>query len=345
MDGTKVIVITCAKDEAGMLDRFLTTCSTFADHIIVSDESTGLDDSLQIYKKYPKTIVHHNNGPSVKFDIRRRFVFEEARKIVCDKRIIIAIDVDEVISANILESPEWQTVLDAEPGTLIHLQWVTLWKTPRYYRLGYEPLYNFYNRSIWIDDGKSEIPEVGINGMHMVYTPENARTHIYLTDIVCLHYQFCNWPRMEAKHRFYRAHEKANIQRLSDLGIWRMYGYMNSRRIEYAASPDAWFNGWEKMGVDMTSLTTSDFFFYDLDTLLLLQKHGPETFVNQDIWSCDWETIICRAKSLGILPDDFCLKRPKMPLLRKLFMVYLRETIDFPFLQKLERHLLKGMSY
>src|ERR1039457_2501134 len=96
MPDTKIIVTTLVKDEAWMLDRFLATCSAFADHIIVSDESTGLDNSLDIYKKYSKVILFHNSGTPVRGDIRRKFVFDEARKIPCDKRIIIAIDSDEI---------------------------------------------------------------------------------------------------------------------------------------------------------------------------------------------------------------------------------------------------------
>lgn len=343
---TKVIVVTCVKDEAWMLDRFLATCSRFADHIIISDESTGLDDSRAIFQKYPKAIVHANDGPSMQFDLRKRFVFDEARKIQCDKRIIVAIDADEVLSANLLESLEWQTVLAAAPGTLFHLQWVNLWLMPQRYKVESNGLYGHYGRNIWVDDGISEIPEHGVQGMHMVYTPQRAANHVYLTEIVCLHYQFCNWQRMEAKHRYYRVHEKVNIAKLSDLGIARMYGYMRSKLINSAPSPSDWFDGWQKLGLDMTSLGTEELYYFDLEVLKLLDRHGTDLFVFQDIWSADWEIIIARAKDRGLLPQDYQLQRPKPSLASKLFQTYIRKTIDMPLIRKIEWELFKKkLSY
>ncbi len=346
MSNTKIIVVTLVKDEAWMLDRFLATCSQFADHIIVSDESTGLDNSLDIYARYPKVILHHNPGNPVRGDIRRRFVFQEARKIVCDKRIIIAIDSDEIISANVFESPEWETVLNAEPGTLVHLQWVTLWKSYEHYRADYPYLYGSYNRQIWVDDGVSEIPAIGYQEMHMAYNPMQARKHIYLNDIVCLHYQGCNWQRMESKHRYYRAHEKSNIGKLSDLAIYRIYGHMISQKTEYRHSPSKWFDAWTKMGIDMTSFEDMELTHFDLSVIGMLQKHGSDFFALQDIWRVDWNKLISQAKESGKIPHNFVFARPMRRLFSRLFHIYMRMTIDIKFIRFIERKLFqKGFSY
>lgn len=346
MSRTKIIVVTCVKDEAWMLERFLATCSQFADKIIVSDESTGLDNSLEIYKKYPKVIVHHNSGSPVRGDIRRQFVFSEARKISCDKRLIIAIDSDEIISANILESPEWDTVLNAEPGTLIHLQWVTLWKNYEHYRADSQYLYGNYNRQIWVDDGTSEIPVVGYQEMHMAYNPLQARKNIYLNDIVCLHYQCCNWERMESKHRYYRAHEKSNIRKLSDLAIYRIYGHMMSQKIEFHNSPSKWFDGWMKMGIDMTSYEDMKFTHFDLSVMEMMNKYGSDLFALQDIWRVDWNNLVNHAKLAGRLPENFVFIQPRRRILIRLYSFYMRMTIDKKIIRYIERKLFqKNFNY
>jgi len=351
MSNTKIIVVTLVKNEAWMLERFLSTCSQFADHIIVSDESTGLDNSLDIYPRYPKVILHHKLGHSLREEaarafIRRRFVFQEARKIVCDKRIIIAIDSDEIISANIFETPEWKTVLNSEPGTLFHLQWVTLWKNYKQYRVDYPDLYGSYKRQIWVDDGVSEIPVIGYLGMHMAYNPLHARKHIYLNDIVCLHYQACNWPRMESKHRFYRAYEKSNIEKLSDMAIYRIYGHMLSQKIECQTSPTKWFDGWEKMGIDMTSTENMELTHWDLNVISMLQQHGSDFFALQDIWRVDWSKLVNQAKEERKIPMDFVFKKPKKRFFSRLFHIYMRLTIDIKFIRFIERKLFqKGFLY
>lgn len=346
MSITKIIVATLVKDEAWMLERFLATCSQFADHIIVSDESTGFDNSLEIYKKYPKVILHHNSGFPVSPDIRRKFVFQEARKIACDKRYIIAIDSDEIISANIFESPEWETVLKADPGTLIHLQWVTLWKNCEHFRADSTYLYGNYNRHIWVDDGTSEIPVVGYQEMHMAYNPLQARKHIFLNDIVCLHYQCCNWERMESKHRYYRAHEKSNIRKLSDLAIYRIYGHMMSRQNEFRNSPAKWFDGWTKIGIDMTSHENMKLTHFDLSVIEMMHKHGSDLFALQDIWRVDWSNLVNHAKAAGRLPENFVFIQPKRRFFDRLFHIYMRITIDSKFVRYIERKLFqKDFSY
>jgi hypothetical protein len=345
MSDTKIIVVTIVKDEAWMLERFLSTCSQFADHIIVSDESTGQDNSLDIYPRYPKVILHHNPGIAVRGDIRRRFVFQEARKIDCEKRIIIAIDSDEIISANMLESPEWKTVLNSEPGTLLHLQWVTLWKNHRQYRADYPYLYGSYNRQIWVDDGISEIPVIGFEGQHMAYNPLHAKKHIYLNEIVCLHYQACSWQRMESKHRFYRAYEKSYIRKLSDLAIYRIYGHM-SQKIECQPSPTKWFDGWEKMGIDMTSTENVEITHWDLSVISMLQQHGSDFFAFQDIWRVDWSKLVNQAKEEEKIPMDFVFKKPKKRFFSRLFHIYMRLTIDIKIIRFIEGKIFyKGFLY
>lgn len=311
MNNTKIIVVTLVKDEAWMLERFLSTCSQFADHIIVSDESTGLDNSLEIYLKYPKVILHHNAGSPVRADLRRQFVFQEARKISCDKRIIIAIDSDEILSANIFDSPEWNTVLNSEPGTLIYLQWVTLWKSYKYYRLDSPNFYGTYNRQIWVDDGISEIPSVGYQEMHMAYNPLKAKKYLYLNDIVCLHYQCCNWQRMEAKHRYYRAHEKTNIQKLSDLAIYRIYGHFSSNAMTIKNSLPKWYEGWIKMGIDVTSVATDDLTHFDISVIEMFKKNGTDFFKFQDIWRVNWNELIDRAQQARMVSLDYQFLEPK----------------------------------
>ncbi len=341
MNGTQVIVVTCAKDETWMMDRFLATSSRFADHIIVMDEMTGLTDATAIYKKYPKVILHKIDKP-MRYDFKRRFVFAEARKIQCDKRIIVALDADEILSANVLKSREWQTVLDAEPGTLINFQWVTLWKDVHQYRVTDPKVFGPPYRSIWVDDGVSEIPEVGEQGFHMAYTPLDAKKKIYLNEIVCLHYQFCHWERTESKHRLYRAKEKAVIKKLSDIGIYRMYGYMNSMTFNPTKPcPEHWFKGWEELGIDISSVIEENLYYFDLELLQLIDQHGADFFSRQDIWSADWKKIIAAAKAIGKLNPDYQMKYPKPSLANKLFHKYVQSTIDSkPFLY-LEKKLLK----
>lgn len=339
MQTTKVFVLTTAKDEGWMIERFLATCSQFADHIFISDESSGLDNSLDIYKKYPKVILYHNGESHVEISIRRQFLLNEARKVECNKRVIIAIDSDEVISANVLDSPEWSTILNAEPSTLFHLQWVTLWHNKYWLRTDNPLFYGIYNRQIWIDDGKSNIPSVGSHGMHIAYNPMNAKKNVYLNDIVCLHYQCCNWQRMEAKHRFYRAKEKSIIKQLSDLAIYRIYGHIYSKNFIFKETLNSWFYNWEKLGIDMSSIEIEPITHFDIDVIHMFQKRGTNFFVKQDVWKTNWNNLYDLAKNKNVIPNNFKFIPPKKNLFYKIYHKYMAITIDNKFIRFIERLL------
>lgn len=345
MSDTKIIITTLVKDEGWMLERFLSTASIIADHIIVSDESTGLDNSIKIYEKYPKVILHRYPFPSSDHSTpqkRRKFVFEEARKIVCKKRIIIALDSDEILSANIINSNEWNTVLNSEPGTLVHLQWVTLWKSHQTYRVENDSLmYGNYNRHIWIDDGISEIPDIGHGAFHMAYNPLKVKYNLFLNQIVCLHYQFCNWARTESKHRYYRVQEKIYVKKLSDLAIYRIYGWMYSKNTKIKNSKKEWFEGWEKKGIDISSIENHKINYFDLSVIEKFDKYGTDKFKYQDIWNIDWNELITFSKNNNLLSKNIIFTNPKKKLMIRLYHAYMRITIDIKIIRLIERIIFR----
>jgi hypothetical protein len=324
MNSTKIIVVTTVRDEAWTLDRFLQSCSEFADHILVDDDSTGIDRSRSIYPHYPKVTML--DGANMHFEQRRKRIFAEARKIPAQRRIIVALDSDELLSANLFTSPEWRTVLAAPPGTCIFVHRYDLWGTAGRYRdEASVPGLWVCDRTIWVDDGVSAIAEKGYQGMHMAYTPETDHS-VRLNEIVCLHYQFCNRDKVNARYRFYRVHEKAVIRKLSDLEIWRAYS-QHELPTGTLPCPREWFEEWEQRGIDMTSTTNEDLFHYDIEVLKLFEKHGMAFFARQDLWFANWAALREKAIQRGFISKDF----PRFPpyhrsLFVRLFHYYARRT-------------------
>jgi hypothetical protein len=180
----------------------------------------------------------------------------------------------------------------------------------------------------------------------MAYNPLKAKKYIYLNEIVCLHYQCCNWQRMEAKHRYYRAHEKANIQKLSDLAIYRIYGHMASKNMEIKNSPHEWFDGWTKKGIDMTTVQTESLTHFDLSVIEMLRKNGPDFFTFQDIWRVNWSELFTQAQQENKIPLDYIFVNPKNHMFSRLFHLYMRMTIDMKLIRYIERKLFqKDFSY
>src|SRR6266446_8064816 len=121
MSKPAVICLTPVKNEAWILERFLRCASLWADYIIIADQGSN-DGSIEIATSFPKVILVDN--PSLTFNEpeRQKLLLETARRI-SDHRLLITIDADEFIKANILASPEWNSVLQAPTGTVIRFQW------------------------------------------------------------------------------------------------------------------------------------------------------------------------------------------------------------------------------
>src|SRR3989449_6927486 len=90
-DPVRVVVVTPVRNEAWILERFLSVTSRFADHIIIADQRST-DDSRAICGRYPKVRVIDN--PTDEFNERERqlLLLRHARTIVPPPRVILALD-------------------------------------------------------------------------------------------------------------------------------------------------------------------------------------------------------------------------------------------------------------
>src|SRR6478735_6483087 len=112
-----IIVLVPVKNEAWVLKTFLECTSLWADHIIVADQSSE-DASREIATAFPKVTLIDNPQREYSEVGRQRLLLQAARRVP-GPRLLVAIDADEMISANILDSPEWKVALDQPAGTIL----------------------------------------------------------------------------------------------------------------------------------------------------------------------------------------------------------------------------------
>ena len=102
---SKIVVITPVRDGEWILDKYLSATSLWADTIIIGlDRCT--DNSRSVCNRFNKvqTIEVNNSDVNISLkDNRRQILLEAARKIN-KNNIIIALDVDEIFSAEILNN-------------------------------------------------------------------------------------------------------------------------------------------------------------------------------------------------------------------------------------------------
>jgi hypothetical protein len=282
MNKPSVICLTPVKNEAWILHRFLKCASLWADYIIMADQNST-DGTREIIAEYPKAILVENKSLSFNEPERQKLLLEEARKIP-GKKLLIAIDADEILSATIFNKNEWQTVLNAEPGTLIYFQWAnfcpdmqTYWNPNCSLPVGY------------MDDGQNHSGEI----IHSPRIPvPKGAPGIFLNEIKILHYQYADWARMESKHRWYQCWERLNRSNRRAYDIYRQYHHMYSTpKSSLDVIPESWLQAYLDKGIDMTSVSRPGAYWWDIEVLKLLEKHGTQTFKKENIWKASWKDI------------------------------------------------------
>lgn len=275
-----LICMTPVKNEAWILDRFLQCAGTWADHIVVADQQSD-DGSRAIARAYESVVFIDN--PSEEYDeqARQKLLLDTARELpAAGKRILFALDADEMLTANWRTSPDWTRVLEADPGTVLWLKWVNVapdmqrgWIPEQYIPFGY------------VDDGAAH-RGAKIHSPRVPVAPDAKG--LYLDDIRVLHYQYTNWERMKSKQRWYQCWERIEHPEKRPVTLFRQYHHMDAAVLAAEPLKPEWTAAYEQAGIDMRRVETAEAYTWDHDLVALLHRHGAETFRKLNIWDVDW---------------------------------------------------------
>jgi glycosyltransferase involved in cell wall biosynthesis len=276
-----VVCLTPVLNEAWMLERFLKCASLWADHIIIADQGST-DGSRDIARRFPKVTLVDNASATFNEPERQALLLAKAREISGPK-VLIALDADEILTANVLTDPEWQTIVGAPPGTSLRFQWTEL-------GTDFQGLNHFlYPAKLpfgFVDDG-SEHQGKRIHSRR-VPVPVGAKT-LLATRIKVMHYCQVDRDRFESRIRWYECWEHLQAHR-RPIEIYRFY----QRELHVPSSvikpvPPDWLQGYVDRGIDMTSVLMDGIYRWDREVLRLFEEHGTARFRRLPVWDFDWD--------------------------------------------------------
>lgn len=281
----KIIVLTPVKNEDWILDIFLSTCSLFADAIIIADQ-LSTDRSEEICNNYEKVILIQNKNENFNEDERQIQLIDAAREFFPDdKRILIALDADEIMSGNVLLSEELALIKKADYGTSLYFEKPTFLNdinhVIRYQGNGW-PLG-------FVDNGIEHKPAK----IHSTRLPIGDKKLI-LKDLKILHYGLIRPQAIAAKLRFYSCLE--NIKKTKGV-FQRRLSYpenldINQTNALIETTNSNWIKPWTLQGIYLDKFITSEFYWHDLAVLDFFKKYGYKKFKYEDIWYYDWGAAI-----------------------------------------------------
>lgn len=278
------ICLTPTRNESWIIRPFTRAAHTWADHIIVADQSSS-DDTFSQLQSLPGVTAVVNDSPGYDENYRQKLLLKHARQVP-GKRLLVGLDADEALSANALQSKDWERIDQAKPGTIVRFRWVNIlpgftqaWIPPNLIPCGF------------IDDGSEHVGKA-IHSARVPH-PEGAPT-LDLDDIVVLHFQYVAWERMESKQRWYQAWEFASRKAMSPLQIFRQYNHMRGswNQAEIFSVRPEWFAAYEQRGIDFRALKSEPMTWWDKEIVRMLRELGPAHFRKIAIWERDWNAAL-----------------------------------------------------
>lgn len=237
-DKPAIIVITPVRNEAWVLDAFLTCTSSWADYIILADQHSD-DGTREIAQKYEKVILIDNPTHEWYEYICRTRLLEEAAKIPGDK-IIFGLDADEFLSEGFEKTESWERILNSKENEIFCFNWLNLFdnfSTVEYTNMHFEWAAHF-------NDSVDFVEEYIVREQHAIHCArvpclETTRCkYTNVDDFWVIHLAKLNHEKMRQKFDFYQVTwVNKNKEKADPIGMYRGYNKYYPSNISYLGDP------------------------------------------------------------------------------------------------------------
>ena len=311
-DRPLLIVVTPVRNEAWVLDAFLTCASSWADRIIVADQHST-DGSREIAARYGKVVLVDNDAVEMDQAATRLLLFNEVDKIEGDK-IVLALDADEFLVEGFDRSEGWKRILESKPNELFCFKWLNVYGN--YTNVVAE------NESMeWgchfapdtrIADLYRQCERRSVHEMRVPCLPPDQVSYVEIPDIRFVHLARLNLVRQSNKEAFYQVVSVAKLEkRISAVSAYRFYHQNDPHRTTLERPVKLYAVGSDK---NLALLVRQeDYGQYYIDEMkAIIQRDGFGKYLKLDIWDNPF------LKAAGI--------NPNIPWRYRMLHSYLRKT-------------------
>lgn len=309
----KIVVITPVRNEAWVLDAFLTCTSSWADHIIIADHHST-DGSREIALKHPKVTLIDNPTDEWYENECRAKLLEEACKISGDI-IIFGLDADEFLSEGFAETNGWKTIMTAKPNSIFCFRW----------RNVYDDMSHIHDETTYLEwaahyssdiDVVAEYRKREHHAVHASRVPcleENRSQYIMIDDIRFVHLAKLNKVRTQNKLDFYQVTwADKNPMKAKPISFYRTYSRYYPDGVTLLSQPVKLTCKGDDTDYSFL-IKSADYGKHYIDEIIqVFQREGYDKFLKLNIWSNPY------LLERGI--------RPRRPLHIRLLHWYLNHT-------------------
>ena len=309
-DAPAIVVVTPVRNEAWVLDAFLTCASSWADYIIVADQHST-DGSREIAAKYEKVILVDNDTVEMDQSAARMLLFQEADKIKGDK-IVFALDADEFLSEGFEKTEGWKQILNSSPNVVFCFKWINLYGD--YSHEVPNPGYMEWACHFTQDSSIAEEYRCcETRAVHEARIPCicNA-SYVQIPDVYFVHLARLNLARQKNKEDFYQVSSEAKLHnRISAITLYRAY-HQERFAVESLQNEVALCQIGNQRDVKGLIRLDDVGQYYIEEMKAIFMRDGYRKYLKLDIWDNPY------LKAAGV--------NPRLPLRYRLLHRYLRKT-------------------
>lgn len=286
-ESPRLICLTPCRNEAWVIGTHLSGASQWADRIVLGDQNST-DDTRAVAAAFPKCDVVTNSAEGYDEGERHRVVFEAARRLFPgEKRILLAIDSDEILSANWATSPEWERIKQLPPGAAIYAEWANV--NPDF--ATWFPLGGPFIIGV-VDDGRISHSPGQFHVPRLLCDPHAPA--FTLREIRLLHLQYTDAERSQSKNRAYQVQEWL-VNPTRPIRLFRRFNStLKVRRRDIQALRPEWTRDFNRQGVRWDDIRKDGLYRWDKLVAEALVEKGPAFFRRLDIWDVEWAAVAAR---------------------------------------------------
>lgn len=306
-----LVVVSIVRNEAWILDAFLSAASLWADMIVIADQMST-DGSREIYKRYSKVHVIDNDRSNMHQSASRKLVIDEARRLLKGNTnaVLFAMDADEILEGDFMRNKAWEYIINSKPNDCFEWSWMNLQTGDAAHYSVPIPLYwaVHVSENVW----NGIYPNRNIHELRLPWPNSDVRK-ITLNDFYSIHFGYYNSKRVKNKSRFYQVSSLEDRNRYNVVNLYRQYHSISKSKC--FPVPDDAYIYYQRQGIDVLSMIdlNDEGSYYTEEILMYFERYGAEKYAMLDIWDKEW----CERNGIDI---------PKRDMVQRFVMWYLKKS-------------------
>lgn len=279
-----LIVTSCTRNYGWVTRAFLEGNTRWADYIVIVDQMST-DGTREMCAEYKNIVIVDDPDMTYKENTRAKMGFMKGRELAAGRdAIYFALDIDEVLPANWMQTEDGKKILASQPGDMFQLEWANIMPDGEHYTQPEWQYKIFHDNGMdWQDTGKMQ--------MHTPLLPystwdvEPTKVH----DFPLIHFGEYNEIWIKYKRIYYQFLEVQQHRSKSAISIFRRYHLIeNHDDLEIKPIKKEWsFEDVDVIGlVDVASQPIFVQYIKDV-----IQKEGIKKFQLIDVWTDE----LCKA--------------------------------------------------